>query len=297
MKILNYGSMNLDHVYTVDHPVLPGETIIADTLALYCGGKGLNQSAAVARAGGEVYHAGLVGEDGDLLVDGLRRAGVDVRYVERRPGASCHTMIQVDPRGQNSIVVYNTPSLRFDGEDIDRILSDFASGDAVMLQNEAYNSPLMMRRAADKGLTVIFNPSPMNSQIADYPLDRVDWLLLNEIEGEAISGEKEPERILDVLHDRYPHMNVVLTLGEKGCICMQGDARLAQPAFPVQAVDTTAAGDTFTGYFVTGLSRGLPMPEILRRAALAAAIAVSRPGAADSVPTAEEVDRVEREMI
>lgn len=165
-----------------------------------------------------------------------------------------------------------------------------------MMQNELYNSALMMKKAAEKGLTVIFNPSPMDQNIMNYPLDKIDWLILNEIEGASMSGETEPEAIISVLTKRYPKMNIMLTLGEKGSICYTGGQLYRQAAYPVKAVDTTAAGDTFTGFFVTGLSQGKPIADIMKRASIASSIAVSRKGAADSIPTAAEVDEAERNM-
>ena len=248
-----YGSMNIDHVYSTEHSVLPGETIIASSLALFCGGKGLNQSVAVAKAGGEIYHAGLIGEDGGMLVDQLVSAGVQTKHVARRTGASCHTIIRVDAKGQNSIIVYNTPGLQFDENDIDQILQDFDAGDLVMMQNELYNSALIMKKAAEKGLTVIFNPSPMDQ-------------------------------------------NIMLTLGEKGSVCYCEGQLYHQSAYPVKAVDTTAAGDTFTGFFVTGLPQGKPIADIMKRASIASSIAVSRKGAADSIPTTVEVDEAEKNL-
>ena len=296
MKILNYGSMNIDHVYSTDHSVLPGETIIASSLALFCGGKGLNQSVAVAKAGGEIYHAGLIGEDGGMLVDQLVSAGVQTKYVARRTGPSCHTIIQVDTKGQNSIIVYNTPGLQFNENDIDQILQDFETGDLVMMQNELFNSALMMKKAAEKGLTVIFNPSPMDQNIMNYPLNQIDWLILNEIEGASMSGETDPETIISVLTHRFPKMNIMLTLGEKGSVCYHEGQLYHQSAYPVKAVDTTAAGDTFTGFFVTGLSQGKPVADIIRRASIASSIAVSRKGAAGSIPTTTEVDVAEKNL-
>jgi len=160
----------------------------------------------------------------------------------------------------------------------------------LILQNELYNSPLMMKKAAEKGLCVIFNPSPINGLLLTYPLECVSWFVLNEIEGQALTGETEPEKILDAFRVKYPAASVVLTLGEKGAYCMQGDQVIFQPAFKVQAVDTTAAGDTFTGYFVAGLAEGRSIEERMQRAAKASSIAVSRMGAADSIPMAEELN-------
>ena len=293
MKIINYGSINLDHVYQVDHIVQPGETLLAADQNLFCGGKGLNQSIALAKAGAEIYHAGVVGEDGDILLDALRTARVDITHIRRAPGASAHTVIQVDRNGQNCIIVFSGENMRPSEADIDRVLADFTPGDAVLMQNELFNTPLMMRKAAEKGLTIIFNPSPVSREMLSYPLETVSWFLLNEIEGEALTGETDPGRILDVLEQKYPHGSVVLTLGENGAWAMDRGQRFFQPAFKVQAVDTTAAGDTFTGFFLAGISGGMPIPDALRRAAFASSIAVSRKGAADSIPTADEVSRAE----
>ena len=283
--------MNLDHVYQVPHFVQPGETICAAGMNLFCGGKGLNQSMAVAKAGGKVCHAGIVGEDGGGMVEELCRAGVDVSLIRRAPGPSSHTVIQVDPSGQNSIIVYSGENMRLSARDLDQILSGFEAGDLILLQNELFGSPLMMEKAAAKGLTVILNPSPADEGLRAFPLDKVDWFILNEIEGALLTGESVPEKILDALAALYPRASVVLTHGAAGAYLRAGSLRLFQPAFPVKAVDTTAAGDTFTGYFIAGLAENLPFETVMKRAALAAAIAVSRPGAAGSVPLRAEVDR------
>ena len=293
MKIVNYGSMNIDNVYSVEHMARPGETILATGRGVFCGGKGLNQSIAIAKAGGEVYHAGILGEDGGMLLDALHRAGVDTACVRRAAGPSSHTVIQVDANGQNSIIVFGGENMRPTEEDIDRVLEGFGPGDAVLMQNELYTSPLMMRKAAARGLCVIFNPSPVNDALADYPLESVSWFLLNEIEGEALTGESEPQAILARMKEKYPSASVVLTLGAEGAYCMHEGQTLYQPAFRVKAVDTTAAGDTFTGYFVSGLAQGMPMERIMKRAARASSIAVGRMGAADSIPLAAEVDAAE----
>ena len=293
MKIVNYGSMNIDNVYAVDHMARPGETLLATKRSVFCGGKGLNQSIAIAKAGGQVYHAGILGEDGGMLLDALVQNGVDTSYIRRSEGPSSHTVIQVDKNGQNSIIVFGGESMRPTEADIDHILEGFGPGDAVIMQNELYHSPLMMKKAADKGLCVIFNPSPVNAELSEYPLESVNWFLLNEIEGEALTGQREPERILDGLAAQYPNASVVLTLGEKGAYCRHGGQTIFQPAFVVKAVDTTAAGDTFTGYFVSGLAAGTPLDKLMRRAARASSIAVGRMGAADSIPLAAEVDAAE----
>lgn len=293
MKILNYGSMNIDNVYSVEHMARPGETILATGRGVFCGGKGLNQSIAIAKAGGQVCHAGIVGEDGGRLLDALHAAKVDTACVRTATGPSSHTVIQVDAGGQNSIIVFGGENMRPTEADIDHMLEGFGPGDAVIMQNELYNSPLMMRKAADKGLCVIFNPSPVNAALADYPLESVSWFLLNEIEGAALTGQTDPQAILAGMKEKYPKASVVLTLGADGAYCLHDGRTLYQPAFRVKAVDTTAAGDTFTGYFVSGLAQGMPMERIMERAARASSIAVGRMGAADSIPLADEVNAAE----
>ena len=289
MKLLSYGSMNIDNVYRVAHVVTPGETEIAETRQVFCGGKGLNQSVAAAKAGCAVFHAGIVGEDGEALLEVLRREDVDTHLVLHRPGMSAHTVIQVDGNGQNSILVFSGENLHSTEEEMNRILSEFGSGDLLLLQNELFGSARMAEKAADRGMRVILNPSPMNDGVFDFPLERIAWFVMNEIEGAAITGKTEPDEILTVMRSRYPKASVLLTLGADGAVCMTDGAVLRQPAFPVRAIDTTAAGDTFTGYFLAGLMEDMPLARILRRAAKASAVTVSRPGAADSIPRADEL--------
>lgn len=289
MRILNYGSMNIDNVYSVRHIVKPGETILANQRGVYCGGKGLNQSIAIAKAGGDIYHAGVLGEDGGMLLNALQRQGVRTELIKQAPGPSSHTVIQVDDQGQNSIIVYAGEAMRFTSEELDEILQGFGPEDILILQNELHGSPLMMQKAKQRGLSIIFNPSPVNEDLPAYPLGDVDWFLLNEVEGAALTGETDAADILAGMRRLYPRAGVVLTLGGDGAYCLHEGNTLFQPAFPVRAVDTTAAGDTFTGYFVTGLSRREALPAVLERSAKAAAIAVGRKGAADSIPYASEL--------
>lgn len=290
MKILNYGSMNIDRFYAVPHTVRPGETILAQGMTIYCGGKGLNQSIAIAKAGGEIYHAGVLGEDGDILLDALTRHGVDTRHIKRVAGASSHTVIQVDGEGQNCIIVCAGENVRVLDADIDAVLCGFAAGDMIILQNELDNTAHIMRKAAARGMVVAFNPSPVNELLQTYPLESVSWFLMNEIEGEAITGETDPARILAAMAQKYPKASVVLTLGAEGAYCRHAGQTYFQPSFKVKAVDTTAAGDTFTGYLVTGLSRGEALPKVLERAARASSITVGRKGAADSIPSWQELE-------
>ena len=290
MKVLNFGSLNLDHFYEVEHIVRPGETISSGKYRLACGGKGLNQSVALAHAGAQVFHAGKVGQDGEALLACLKAAGVDTRYVEVTEEApSGHAIIQVDKGGQNSIIIHGGANREIQKADVSRVLEDFGPGDWLLLQNEVSCIPEMIEQAKKQGLTIALNPSPMDEYIGAYPLEKVDYFIINEIEGTELSGESEPQAILTAMRDRFPKAATLLTLGEQGVLYADRQIRLAVPAEKVRAVDTTAAGDTLTGFFIAQRLAGQPIEACLRTACHAAAICVTRRGAADSIPWLKEV--------
>ncbi len=290
-RILNFGSLNYDYVYTVHHIVQGGETIASSGMETYCGGKGLNQSIALARAGATVYHAGLVGEEGDRMIALCKESGVDASYIRKIEGKSGHTIIQVDQNAQNCIILFGGSNRKMTHEYINEVLQGFQAGDYLLLQNEINEIPYIMEQAHQKGIRIVMNPSPYDEHVEKCDLSKIDTLMINEVEGEQITGESDADGILTKLVDLYPDMKIVLTLGSKGAIyCIKGQ-RISQPAMKVDAVDTTAAGDTFTGYFLDSVLCGLPVEKALRRASAASALAVTRPGAAASIPMSEEVDR------
>lgn len=291
MRILCLGSMNLDYVYGVQDFVKAGETVSALSRDVCCGGKGLNQSIALSKAGAPVWHAGLLGEDGAPLRAVLEENGVSTGLVREVPGPSSHTVIQVDRNGRNCILFYAHDGLRITDAYLDEIFSRFGEGDALLLQNELDNAAGAMRRAKARGMKVVLNPSPADESLLPLPLELVDCFVLNEHEGAFLTGEEDVSRVLDALHAKFPGAMLVLTLGEKGSVCLADGVRVEQGIFPVRAVDTTAAGDTFTGFFLAALLAGKSVPDCLRRAAMASSIAVSRPGAAPSIPGLDEVER------
>ncbi|MDE6168909.1 MAG: ribokinase, partial [Acetatifactor sp.] len=236
-----------------------------------------------------VYHGGNVGPDGEALVETLRNAGVDTRLIRRVEEVTGHAVIQVDSRGDNSIILYAGANARVTTGQIDQVLEEFAPGDYLILQNEINRVGEIIEKAFDKGMLIVLNPSPMNEEIRKLPLEKVSFFLLNEIEGEELTGKREPGEILDELLIRYPHARIVLTLGGKGSVYADREKRIHQDIYKVEAVDTTAAGDTFTGYFISTLIRTGSCREALDMAARASAIAVSRQGAAPSIPALDEV--------
>ena len=291
MKVLNFGSLNIDYVYSVDHIMREGETQACTKMERFCGGKGMNQSIALAKAGVGVFHAGMVGADGEWLLEMCQKSGVDTRYIRKTDGKSGHTIIQVDKNAQNCILLYGGANREITEEYIDEVLNEFEKGDIILLQNEVNLLDKIIEKAYEKEMIIILNPSPMDGAIKKCDLHKVTILLLNEIEGEQITGVTEPEKILDKLNALYPDMKVVLTLGGNGSVYQEKEKRCKQEIFPVKPVDTTAAGDTFTGYFIASVLEGMSVERGMEMAAKAASIAVSRKGAAASIPYREEVEK------
>lgn len=291
MKVLNFGSLNLDFVYSVNHFVRPGETISSKSRQTFYGGKGLNQSIALARAGVNVYHAGAVGKaDGKILTEVLERNNVNIDFIKEYEDTSTgHAIIQVNREGQNCILLYGGANQMIVREDVDNTLENFAKGDFLILQNEINLLDYIMEEAHKKGLIIVLNPSPMDSRIYSLPLNYVDYFMLNEVEAADICGEAEDGKLLETLGEKYPGAKIVLTLGERGVRYKDGSTILEHGIYKVTPVDTTAAGDTFTGFFIGSLVQGHDAKEALQLASLASAISVSRKGAEASIPYMEEV--------
>lgn len=294
MKILCFGSLNIDYTYRVPHFVRPGETLAAASLARYSGGKGLNQAIALARAGAPVFMAGAIGEDGRFLLEELQAAGADTQRVcirsEERTG---HAIIQNESGGDNCILLYGGANRTITQAQIAEALVDFSAGDYLLLQNEINALPYLMEQAHQKGMKLCLNPSPMEQSVLKLPLAQVDYFLLNRGEAEQLLAEENgcrtPIQLLRELRQKFPGAGLVLTLGGRGAWYADAEECFLQPACPAEAVDTTGAGDTFTGFFLAALMQGQAPRQAMAQAAQAAAIAVSRRGAATSIPTLAEV--------
>lgn len=291
MKVLNFGSLNLDYVYQVEHFVAPGETLSAGSQTVNWGGKGLNQSVALARAGARVFHAGCIGRGGDGLKAMLEECGVDTAYLKTVDEIQGNAVIQVTPSGENSILLFGGSNRCVDREQIKRTLEGFGEGDYLVLQNEINGLAEIVDRAYERGMRIVLNPSPYDEKLREVDFHKLAWILVNQVEAEQISGSGDPKEAWRILHKRYPKLSMVVTLGRRGSVCYKGEDCYRQEAFAVEAVDTTGAGDTYTGFFVACLMEGLELPRCMERAARAAAISVTRAGAAVSVPTRDEVDQ------
>ncbi len=302
MKVLNFGSLNLDYVYNVEHFVREGETLSSTDMNTFCGGKGLNQSVALARAGAAVCHAGAVGRsDGTALIEILNGAGVDTSYIDKYDMPSGHAIIQKNTAGNNCILLYGGANQNISKEFIDEVLRDFGDEDVLLLQNEISNIDYLIERGYEKGMHIVLNPSPINEKIFECDLGKVEYLVLNEIEAGDIleradqkNTTSEKTDIDDAgmalrLSNMFDTTKILLTLGEKGSVYVDKEHIYRQDIFKTEVVDTTAAGDTFTGFFIAGMAAGRDVETAMRFAAKASSIAVSRRGAAPSIPTMEEV--------
>ncbi len=339
MRILNFGSLNLDYVYQVDHFVQPGETLSALSQRVNAGGKGLNQSIALARALGRdpeidakiaaqsaagiaaeaiegpeisVFHAGCLGAGGESLKALLEENGANTRFLKPVSELQGNAVIQVEQGGENCILLFGGSNQCVTKEQIAETLEGFCPGDVLVLQNEINLLPEIVDAAFEKGMQIFLNPSPYNDKIAAVDLGKISWLLVNAVEAQQIceaqnesgrackgaddgpaaadsAGKTDPAAVWEILHSRYPGLSLLVTLGKRGSIAFTGTESIAQGAFPVEAVDSTGAGDTYTGYFIAALSRGFSLLKAMQQASMASAISVTRPGAAPSIPEYAEV--------
>lgn len=289
MNVVNFGSLNIDHVYAVDHFCRAGETIHTKSYTQNAGGKGLNQSIAVSRSGQKVHHAGLLGPEGTRLAELLSGSGVDLRYLKHTDVPQGHAVIQVQPDGQNCIFLYGGSNQAVTPQEIDGVLMQLNAGDYLLLQNEIANLTYLLRAAARRGLRVVLNASPISDELLNADLSGVDWLVVNEIECAAMAGCGDAQAGYETLKQRYPSLGILLTLGSEGSVSWKDGTEVRQCAYPVKAVDTTGAGDTFMGYFVGCLAQGMDRQTAMQYASMASAISVTRPGAAASIPLMDEV--------
>ena len=291
MKVLSFGSLNFDHVYQMDHFVMPKETTSSLSYSRGFGGKGLNQSIALAKSGLDVYHAGRVGFDGQPFIDYLQEYGVKVDYLKKdEETATGHAIIQVS-HSENCIILYGGANQLIDEAQIDEVLTHFEQGDLLLIQNEISSLTYLITKAHEKGLRIAFNTAPMDEKVFSYPLDLIDIFVVNEVEGKGLANvsSNRVEDVIAGLQKAYPNKEIILTVGSLGSYYICGKTVIHQEAYRVEAVDTTAAGDTFTGFYLASILRGEEVNTALRIAAKASSITVTKEGAAKSIPTLEQV--------
>ncbi|MCD9147039.1 ribokinase [Pseudophaeobacter flagellatus] len=285
MAIWNLGSINADMVYTLPHLPGAGETLAATGLDQFLGGKGANMSVAAARAGSVVHHIGAVGPEGGWAVARLMEYGVDTRHIASLGQPTGHAIIAVEPSGENQIILFPGANRAISQDQIGQALSAANAGDMLVLQNETNMQAEAAQMAQDLGLKVAYAAAPFDAKAVQALLPFLDLLFLNEVESQQL------QQATGKAPDGFGIADVIVTLGARGARHYSSTTSQVQdvPALPVTAVDTTGAGDTFTGYVLSALDRGLPMPQALALAARAGALMVMRHGTADVIPNLKEV--------
>lgn len=292
MKVLVYGSINIDLVFSVEHIVRPGETVASRHFERKAGGKGANQAVALSRAGSDVWFAGKSGPDAQWIVDLMQKSGVNTDLLCRTDSPNGQAVIQVEHKAQNAIILMPGSNAKITTEEIDAVLEHFGADDCLVLQNEIPHIAYLIEKAWEKDMFVVFNPSPL-PDFSALPLDKVDLFVLNEIEAAAMAGmdsDADYEAVLDALAAAWPQTEFVLTAGSAGAFYRMGDISAYSSSPKVKAVDTTGAGDTFLGYFLTLKNEMRPVEDCLCDACLAASIACTRKGAMPSIPERREID-------
>lgn len=291
MTIYNLGSINLDHLYQVDHLVRPGETLTSSDFQTVLGGKGANQSIALAKAGARVCHIGAIGRSDDWVLNLMGTAGVDTSAIAQLEGASGHAIIQLDREAENAIILFPGANHRLTENHIRSALKGAGKGDWLLLQHETNGLAEAMNIARQEGMKVAYNPAPMVVTEARPLIDKVDLLIVNEVEAMDLTATSTAEQAEAALRADFPQLQILLTLGKAGVVYLGPQGRLHQPAFIVEAVDTTGAGDTFIGFSLAALMSGASPEQAMRQGAAASALCVTRLGASTSIPSLPEVER------
>lgn len=283
MAIWNLGSINADVVYSVPHIPAPGETLASTGRAVFLGGKGANMSVAAARAAAHVCHIGAVGPDGRWAIERLMEYGVDTRHIAEVETETAQAIIAVDVRGENSIILHQGANVAIPVENLKQALTQAETGDTLVFQNETTLQVEAATLAHSMGLRVAYAAAPFDATAVQNVLPLLDFLILNEVEaGQLKTATGQGPADLGI-------KDVIVTLGSKGAVWFGADGEITVPAYDVTPVDTTGAGDTFTGYVLAGLDRGQPMLQAMKTATKAAALMVTRHGTADVIPDLAEV--------
>ena len=285
MAIFNLGSINVDYFYTLPHLVQAGETIAASGMSEGLGGKGVNQSVAIGRAGGDVWHIGTMGKANADYLDIISAAGVHTDHIRLIDAPSGHAIVMVDEQSaENQIVIVPAANHQIAPEQISDALAQARAGDWVVTQNETLMAERFLQEAKQAGLRICYSAAPFVAEITATLLPLADLLVVNEGEAASLSA------MVGTSYEALGLPHLIITYGAKGAEYIGEAGRFHVPAPSVKAVNTTGAGDTYLGYILAGLDAGLDMKSAMHRAAAAAAIQVTRPGAADAIPTKDEVE-------
>lgn len=294
MKVFNYGSINIDHIYRVSDFVRPGETLASDNYRMMLGGKGANQSIALVKAGVMVQHIGRISDADEWICRKFQDYGIGAYCLQLVDEPTGHAIIQVTDEGENAILLHGGANQSNSINNLAEYISNGENGDWLLLQNECNLTAQALELAKKQGMTVAFNPAPMTSNVRDMPLECVDYLIVNKVEAEGLVNDPnmkpdQPDLLMNELHRRYPHLKIVLTLGDKGVMYKDAIESVNVAAEKVEVVDTTAAGDTFIGYFIQQSATGASVKTALEIACKASAVTVQTLGASESIPDMQQL--------
>jgi len=283
--IWNLGSINADNFYYLPHLPAGGETLAAHKFQQGLGGKGANMSVAAARAAARIAHIGAVGSDGKWAIDRLLEYGVDTRHIVQVSEPTGHANINVDAVGENNIVLYPGANHLISDAVIGAALTEASPRDYLLMQNETNGQLYAARTAKTLGMLLAYAAAPFSADAVMRIIDQIDLLVMNAVEAAQLE-EATSQALVEL-----PVQDIVITLGSDGCkwVSKREETTYSFPAYTVDVVDTTGAGDTFTGYLLAGLDRGLAMREALDLAMQAGALMVSREGTADVIPDLKEI--------
>ena len=283
MTIYNLGSINIDHIYLMPHLVMPGETLAASDYQAALGGKGANQSIAIARAGSNVIHGGMINIADEDWLDSMAEAGVDIRHIIRSDDMPTgHAIVAVDEgKGENQIILSPSANAAIPNDLIGDLLKEAQPSDWALAQNETNQTTYFLKQAKAKGLKICYSAAPFVAEVTAELLPIVDLLVVNEIEAKELS---------DHLGEDINVEHLIITKGADGADYFHQGSHHHIPAVPANAVDTTGAGDTYLGYVLAGLDQGMAILDAMKLAAKAAAFQVERHGASDAIPNRNDLD-------
>jgi ribokinase len=278
MTIWNLGSINTDIIYSVPHIPAPGETLSSTGRSVFLGGKGANMSVAAARAGAHVRHIGAIAPESKWTRDRLLEYGIDTRSVIEIDADPAQAIISVAEDGENAILLHTGANGAIPEDHVKQSLTEAEVGDWVVTQNETNAQHTALALGKEMGLRVAYAAAPFSAEAVQSVLSLLDFLILNEIEMAQLSdalGKSASELGIET---------VIVTKGADGADLYRNGEMSHFDALPVTPVDTTGAGDTFTGYVLAGLDRGLPVEQAVQLAIKASALMVTRKGTADVIP-------------
>lgn len=282
MTIYNLGSINIDHIYTLPHLVRAGETLAATDMQSALGGKGANQSIAIARAGGQVCHGGMINQGDVSWLKEMIDAGVETSFIIHSDLPTGHAIVAVDGKtAENQIILSPSCNANIPDDLVTTLLGNATSDDWALAQNETNKTAYFLKAAKAKGMKICYSAAPFIADITADLLPLVDLLIVNEGEYQDLKSH--------IGHGDFGLDHLIITKGGDGAFYQGVEGEFEIAAHQVDAVDTTGAGDTYLGYVLAGLDQSMGVKAAMEMASTAAAIQVTRFGASAAIPKKSEV--------